>query len=80
MNKSKLIAAVAAGVFALSLTVGVVSYSNHNVITQNVEALTSGEFDPMGACSLYCRSNYSTDCVLTTNAGFDVTCEHMRTN
>lgn len=61
MKKTKLIAAIAASVAALSLAVGLISYSNNDVIAQNVEALTSGEFDPMGACSLYCRTNYSTD-------------------
>ena len=46
MNKSKLIAAVAAGVAALSLAVGVSVFqkSTNTVIRENVEVLTDDEY------------------------------------
>ena len=52
MNKSKLIAAVAASVAALSLAVGVIvsSKSQDVVIRENAEALASGEGGSYSEC------------------------------
>lgn len=70
--------------FAAILAVGTVVLVNkldvneNTLLEQNVEALSRGEFDPMGLCSTYCVYNFEYDCVLKTNNGFDITCEKMR--
>lgn len=48
-----------------------------NVVSANVDALSSGEFNPVKSCEEYCRETRNFDCILETNAGFDITCRHM---
>lgn len=78
MKKRIIIAAVTIALAAAAgITCTVVKGSGDSFINDNLEALTSGELDPIGLCDSYCRSEYGYICILNTIYGFDIKCDDM---
>jgi len=84
MKKSRnIIAAIGgtllvAGAIALAVAKANDSQKLSDFAKANINALASGEFDPIGNCNSWCVDSDDAICTLKTNYGFTITCHDMR--
>ena len=71
-----IIVAIAA-IGAVAVTSAVIKRNSNTILNQNVEALMSGEFNPIAMCDGHCRYKSGYICILKTNFGFDINCDDM---
>jgi len=86
MKKSRnIIAAIGgtllvAGAIALAVAKANDSQKLSDFAKANINALASGEFDPIGSCDSWCTYSYGSHCILKTNYGFNIDCVNMTKN
>lgn len=71
-----------ASVFTIACAIATLSGTSsetENIVSANVNALSSGEINPNELCMTYCKPRKEEKCIFISSYGFEVTC-HERTN